>query len=105
MSRCYCSDFDEINSNNYNHLPNQCVSRKHASIHLLSKTNPFSTTSSLPEILHGRLIMEYGTPSTPEEIAACDSSPSGVICVLRDLGSKFGEFWTVVSVVTLLCAL
>ena len=43
--------------------------------------------------------MEYGTPSTPEEIAACDSSPSGVICVLRDLGSKFGEFWTVVSVV------
>ena len=35
--------------------------------------------------------MEYGTPSTPEEIAACESSRSGVICVLRDLGSKFGE--------------
>eukprot|EP00984_Skeletonema_dohrnii_P017817 scaffold8186_cov132-Skeletonema_dohrnii-CCMP3373.AAC.4 len=36
--------------------------------------------------------MEYGTPSTPEEIAACESSPSGVICMLRDLGSKFGTF-------------
>ncbi|KAK1743935.1 nibrin-related protein [Skeletonema marinoi] len=73
-------------------IDDKCVSRKHASIHLLSKTNPFSTTSSSPEILHGRLIMEYGTPSSPEEIAACDSSPSGVICVLRDLGSKFGTF-------------
>ena len=36
--------------------------------------------------------MNYGTPSTPEEIAACDSSPTGVICIVKDLGSKFGTF-------------
>ena len=35
--------------------------------------------------------MEYGTPVSPEEIAACESSPSGIICVLKDLGSKFGK--------------
>jgi hypothetical protein len=43
--------------------------------------------------------MEYGTPITPEEIAACDSSPNGVICVLKDLGSKFGECSVVLFVV------
>ena len=36
--------------------------------------------------------MEYGTPTTPEEIDACNSSEHGVICVLRDLGSKFGKW-------------
>ena len=46
--------------------------------------------------------MEYGTPSTPEEIAACDSSPNGVICVLKDLGSKFGESIYVFVLYTLL---
>ena len=35
--------------------------------------------------------MEYGEPTTQEEIDACDSSEHGVICVLKDLGSKFGK--------------
>ena len=39
--------------------------------------------------------MEYGKPSTPEEIAACETSSSGVICVVKDLGSKFGTFVSV----------
>ncbi|KAL7491949.1 hypothetical protein ACHAWT_004673 [Skeletonema menzelii] len=82
-------------------IDDKCVSRKHASIHLLSKTilpHPSASSSSsiLPEVLnHGRVgmpLMKFGTPSSPEEIAACDSSPSGVICVLRDLGSKFGTY-------------
>ena len=37
-------------------------------------------------------MMEYGTPSTPEELDACDSSENGIICILKDLGSKFGKF-------------
>jgi hypothetical protein len=36
--------------------------------------------------------MEYGEPTTQEEIEACDSSEHGVICVLKDLGSKFGKW-------------
>lgn len=39
-------------------------------------------------------MMEYGTPSTPEELDACDSSENGIICILKDLGSKFGKFVT-----------
>jgi hypothetical protein len=40
-------------------------------------------------------MMEYGTPSTSEEVHACETSKSGVICVIRDKGSKFGTYVSV----------
>jgi len=39
--------------------------------------------------------MEFGTPSTSEEIHACKTSNSGVICVVKDKGSKFGTYVSV----------
>ena len=79
-------------NNNHNIL--KCVSRKHASIHLISHTPLTPEQMSqiqLPEVLNDRILMEYGTPTTQEEIDACNSSEHGVICVLKDLGSKFGK--------------
>ena len=36
--------------------------------------------------------MEYGRPTTLEEVRACETSISGTICVVRDMGSKFGTY-------------
>lgn len=77
-------------------IDDKCVSRGHASIALLSNL-PFDEESKAlaEELMGGRAVMEYGAPSTPEEISACESSESGVICVLRDRGSKFGTYVSV----------
>ena len=94
LSICHCQVVIDLTSTMHespSFWHSKCVSRKHASIHLLSKTPHTNNPNNRPEILHDRVIMEYGTPSSPEEIAACDSSPNGIICVVRDLGSKFGE--------------
>jgi hypothetical protein len=87
-------------------LDDKCVSRTHATIALLSNRHPrppgdgssggggASSSSSLL-LYDGRIMMEYGTPSTPEEMRACESSTTGVICVIRDMGSKFGTYVSV----------
>lgn len=72
-------------------LEDKCVSRRHASIRLLSdryeQTQTF-TQGTLADV-------EFGKPETPEEIAACKSSKTGVICVVKDCGSKFGTFMSI----------
>ena len=78
-------------------IDDRSMSRAHASIALLSNhpidTNSIEEASSL--LGEGRIMMEYGTPTTPEEIYACETSNTGVICVVRDKGSKFGTFISV----------
>lgn len=68
----------------------KCVSRTHASIRLLSNRRPMNGDDT--SLCEGRIMMEFGTPSTPEEVAACKTADTGVICVVKDLGSKFGTF-------------
>ena len=78
-------------------IDDKSMSRAHASIALLSNhpidSNSIEEASSL--LGEGRVMMEYGTPTTPEEIYACETSNTGVICVVRDKGSKFGTFISV----------
>ena len=77
-------------------LDDKCVSRRHATIALLSRhPPPDPAAAARPEDPDGRTRMECGAPATPEEVAACASSPSGVICAVRDLGSKFGTYVSV----------
>ena len=88
-------------------LDDKCVSRTHATIALLSNRHPRppgddassggggAPSSSSLLLYDGRIMMEYGTPSTPEEMRACESSTTGVICVIRDMGSKFGTYVSV----------
>ncbi|KAL3763233.1 hypothetical protein ACHAW5_005500 [Stephanodiscus triporus] len=79
-------------------LEDKCVSRTHATIALLSNRPPMEHAGRalLDGLLDdGRVMMEYGTPSTPEEKRACEASTSGVICVVRDKGSKFGTYVSV----------
>ena len=78
-------------------IEDKSMSRTHATIALLSnKTldpNDVAPASSL--LADGRVMMEYGKPTTPEEIHACETSDTGVICVVRDKGSKFGTYISV----------
>ena len=82
-------------------LEDKCVSRTHATIALLSNRPPVEQTGrallldGLDDLDDRRVMMEYGTPSTPEEKRACEASTSGVICVVRDKGSKFGTYVSV----------
>lgn len=77
-------------------IEDKCVSRGHATIALLSNRSlEEDAMAAASELLGGRAMMEFGSPSTPEEIAACETSPSGVICVVRDKGSKFGTYVSV----------
>ncbi len=73
-------------------IDDKCVSRRHAVLELLSN-RPVTTSRS--SLLDGRVMMEFGAPATPEEIHACETSPSGVICVIKDMGSKFGTYVSV----------
>lgn len=76
-------------------VEDKCVSRTHATIALLSNRPPPPSADACSSLLNGRIMMEYGTPSTPEEVHACETSTSGVICVIRDRGSKFGTYVSV----------
>lgn len=92
-------------------IDDKCVSRKHAVIALISNrpvndetvtinaavasTTTAAATGGRSSLLDGQVMMEYGKPTTPEEIYACESSPSGVICVVKDMGSKFGTYVSV----------
>jgi hypothetical protein len=84
-------------------IDDKCVSRRHAVLELLSN-RPVTMSggggcgggrSSRSSLLDGRVMMEFGAPATPEEIHACETSPSGVICVIKDMGSKFGTYVSV----------
>ena len=85
-------------------IDDKCVSRRHAVIALLSNrplglrndgAAAATSGSSRSSLLDGRVMMEFGTPTTPEEIKACETSPSGTICVVKDMGSKFGTYVSV----------
>lgn len=76
-------------------VEDKCVSRTHATIALLSNRPPPPSADACSSLLNGRIMMEYGTPSTSEEVHACKTSTSGVICVIRDRGSKFGTYVSV----------
>lgn len=84
-------------------IDDKCVSRKHAVIALLSNRPLLheeavaAMRSSSSSLLHldGRPVMEFGKPSTPEEVHACETSSAGVICVIKDMGSKFGTYVSV----------
>ncbi|KAL9179466.1 hypothetical protein ACHAXT_008756 [Thalassiosira profunda] len=81
-------------------VDDKCVSRGHATIALLSKDPLDEEALAAAKVLMDdggaeRAVMEYGAPSTPEEVRACETSPTGVICVVRDRGSKFGTFVSV----------
>ncbi|KAL7554365.1 hypothetical protein ACHAWF_017812 [Thalassiosira exigua] len=78
-------------------LDDKCVSRSHATIALLSdRPLPDGDSTAAARKLLGddrvATMMEYGRPSTPEEERACATSPTGMICVVRDRGSKFGTY-------------
>jgi hypothetical protein len=79
-------------------LEDKCVSRTHATIALLSNRDGGGEGGrASSSFLHsddggGRVMMEYGKPTTSEEIRACETSISGSICVVRDMGSKFGTY-------------
>ena len=79
-------------------IDDKCCSRSHATISLLSN-RPITDeeAASSRELLghNENSMMEFGSPSTPEEIGACNSSPNGVICVIKDRGSKFGTYISV----------
>ena len=71
----------------------RAVSRSHASIRLVSDAAADGGGGDGPAtLLGGDLVMEHGRPETDWERAACASSPTGVVCVVRDCGSKFGTF-------------
>jgi hypothetical protein len=76
-------------------LEDKCVSRTHATIALLSNREGHGQDAPsafpLPDDA-GRVLMEYGRPTTAEEVRACETSISGTICVVRDMGSKFGTY-------------
>ncbi|KAL3797401.1 hypothetical protein HJC23_010527 [Cyclotella cryptica] len=75
-------------------LDDKCVSRRHASIRLLSNDHPrHEMLQSQSQSMGG--MVEFGRPESREEIAACSTSNTGVICVVRDCGSKFGTFVSV----------
>ncbi|KAL7489329.1 hypothetical protein ACHAW6_014937 [Cyclotella cf. meneghiniana] len=74
-------------------LDDKCVSRRHASIRLLSDRRHDLSQSTLSQSIAG--VVEFGRPESKEEIAACATSKTGVICVVRDCGSKFGTFVSV----------
>mmetsp|Transcript_56046 Transcript_56046/g.119185 ORF Transcript_56046/g.119185 Transcript_56046/m.119185 type:complete len:863 (-) Transcript_56046:16-2604(-) len=78
-------------------VDDKCCSRAHASVSLLSN-RPYdagAVAAARSQIGEGRVMMEFGTPSSPEEARACETSSSGVICVVKDKGSKFGTFVSV----------
>ena len=53
---------------------------------LLSNDESFVSEDALASantLLDGRVMMEYGKTTTPEEIYACETSDTGVICVVR----------------------
>jgi hypothetical protein len=68
-------------------LDDKCVSRRHGSVRLL--------TDRYFDAIGNTGGVEFGRPETQEERDACASSRMGVICVLRDCGSKFGTFVSV----------
>ena len=77
-------------------LNDKCVSRGHATIRLISNRHMTpSQPGDLASCFEGRIMMEFGMPSTPEEVHACETSSSGVVAMLSDKGSKFGTFVSV----------
>jgi len=72
----------------------KAVSRSHASIRLVSvhAADGADGDGGQTTLLGDELVMEYGRPETEWERAACASSPTGTVCVVRDNGSKFGTF-------------
>lgn len=75
-------------------IDDKCVSRRHASIRLLSNQFHDQSAAASEALTQGTLgaAVEFGRPLTSEEIEACKSSRYGVICVVKDCGSKFGTF-------------
>ena len=72
-------------------IDDKCVSRRHASVRLLSNTHV--DVGSLSQATLAAL--EFGKPESDEEKAAVASSRTGVICVVKDCGSKFGTYVSV----------
>ena len=72
----------------------KAVSRSHASVRLVSvhAADGADGDGGQTTLLGDELVMEYGRPETEWERAACSSSPTGTVCVVRDNGSKFGTF-------------
>ena len=68
----------------------KCVSRKHATIRLISN---IELDIVGPEVV--QFGSWFGTPQNEEEREAVASSNTGIICVLKDCGSKFGTFVSV----------
>ena len=73
-------------------IDDKCVSRRHASVRLLGNTNVDAGALSQATSLAA---LEFGKPESDEEKAAVASSRTGVICVVKDCGSKFGTYVSV----------
>ncbi|KAL9191246.1 hypothetical protein ACHAXT_000952 [Thalassiosira profunda] len=64
-------------------IDDKCVSKKHLSIRLLSNVQLLEQA--------GGTLPGFGSPETPEERRACETSPTGIVCVVKDT-SKFGTY-------------
>lgn len=75
-------------------IDDKCVSRRHASIRLLSDKFHDQNAAASQALTQGTLgaAVEFGRPESDEEIEACETARNGVICVVKDCGSKFGTF-------------
>ena len=76
----------------------KCVSRRHACLRLISDIELESSSTVVDS--RSSTVVQFGKPQNEEEREAIASSNGGVICVLRDCGSKFGTFVSVPETTT-----